>query len=369
MNKINSLEIKGLKSYSSETSISLSKLNVFAGVNSAGKSTAIQSLLLMRLLFENMDNHNKLEAYLNSEQYGLEMGTYNSLISGDLNFFELGLDKTRVNILPKQGDSLKIMVDGDTLFSKDKYNMFTNNFYYLSAERNGPRDFQFVDSLGIDKCGIRGEYSFHILHKYADELVDDNLLFDSDINKANKTLKKQVEAWINQFFEGVEFNSVLDEALRLVKLQVKQKEQDMGYVSLNNVGFGLAYVLPIILSCLKSPKESLIIIENPEAHLHPKGQSLLGQFLAKVSGDSRQVIIETHSEHIINGMRLYALKNQINPQDISINFFSINDGSTQVQKIDLNNDMEMLTWPEDFFDQQEIDLGSMRRIRRRNGKL
>lgn len=369
MMKISTININGLKSYTSSTQIQISDMNVLSGINSVGKSTCIQSILLLRLLYENfIDTSLELsESFLNSEKYGLELGSYEKIITGSNNFFELGINNYIIKVGVKKNDSLKIQADMAPLLAIEGLNVFKNEFFYLSAERNGPRDFQKVDSLGIDNCGIRGENSFHVLNKFSDNPVDDLLIFPGTENKADKTLKKQTEKWINSFFDGIEFNSTLDSALRLVKLEVKQKEHDMGYVSLNNVGFGLSYVLPIILTCLNSKDNSLIIIENPEAHLHPKGQSLLGRFLAQTASSNRQVIIETHSEHVINGMRLYYLENQIPSDKLSINFFSINNGKTNVKKIPLNSRLELLEWPEDFFDQQEIDLKNMRVIRRNNG--
>lgn len=366
MNQINMLRINGLKSYVEDTEIKLNNLNVFSGVNSVGKSTAIQSLLLLKLLFDNYRETSRevSETYLNSEKFGLELGTYEKIITGNNDFFEIGLNNLTFQIEKKEKDSLKVSTEIGIHNFDNQINIVDNRFYYLSAERIGPRNYQKIDSLGIENCGIKGENSFHILNKYADDIVDEGLLYDKTATRSEKTLKKQTETWLNSFFEGVEFSSTLDTALRLVKLEVKQKNHDMGYVSLNNVGFGLSYVLPIILTCLISEENSLIIIENPEAHLHPKGQSLLGQFLAQISSSHRQVIIETHSEHVINGMRLYYLKKKMDEDSLVINFFSIEDGRTKVSRIPLNNRLELLEWPDDFFDQQENDLKNMRIIRR-----
>lgn len=368
MNQLSTIKINGLKSYINETSISLSQLNVFSGVNSVGKSTAIQSILLTKLLYDNYKKNGNIlsETYLNSELYGLELGTYEKIITGSNKYFELGINGKNMEITAKSGDSLMIQTDMTEIVNNENTNIFKGNFYYLSAERFGPRNYQVIDSYGIDNCGIRGENSFHILNKFSEMIVDDQLLYPGTEKKAEKTLIKQTENWINTFFDSVEFSSKLDSALRLVKLEVKQSKHDMDYVSLNNVGFGLSYVLPIILTCLTSKDDSLIIIENPEAHLHPKGQSLLGQFLAQVSSSKRQVIVETHSEHVINGMRLHYLKQKISSDDLTINFFSINDSNTNVKKITLNEEMELLEWPDNFFDQQENDLRMMRLIRRKN---
>lgn len=368
MNQISSLEINGLKSYTELTQIPLTRLNVFSGINSVGKSTAIQSVLMLRMLYEDYLNEKNIEAeaFLNNEFFGLELGIYEKIITGNNSYFELGINKELVKINAKKDDSLKVQANLENLLSLANINIFGGSFYYLSAERYGPRNYQLIDSYGIDNCGIRGENSFHILNKYSEQFVNSELLCPETQYKAEMTLKKQTEKWLNTFFDGVEFSSTLDNALRLVKLEVKQTNHDMDYVSLNNVGFGLSYVLPIILTCLTSVEDSLIVIENPEAHLHPKGQSLLGQFLAQVSSSKRQVIVETHSEHVINGMRLYYLKQKISSEDLTINFFSINASKTNVKRITLNKEMELLEWPDDFFDQQENDLRMMRLIRRKN---
>ncbi|HHQ1174534.1 TPA: DUF3696 domain-containing protein, partial [Listeria innocua] len=364
-----SLEINGLKSYTEKTEIKLSQLNVFSGVNSVGKSTAIQSISLIKSLYDSYINKNKIisEAFLNNEMFGLELGTYEKIITGNNNYFEIGINNKLIQIEAKEGDALKVQANMKEVTEEIKVNLFHGHFYYLAAERFGPRNYQVIDSYGIDNCGIKGENAFHILNKYSENIIADDLLFQGTANKAEKSLKKQTEKWLNTFFDGVEFSSTLENALRLVKLEVKQSNQDMGYVSLSNVGFGLSYVLPILLTCLTSKEDSLIIIENPEAHLHPKGQSLLGQFLAQVSSSKRQVVVETHSEHIINGMRLFCLKNSISPNELTINFFSIKSSKTNVKKISLNERMELLEWPDDFFDQQENDLRHMREIRRKNG--
>ena len=81
------------------------------------------------------------------------------------------------------------------------------------------------------------------------------------------------------------------------------------------------------------------------------------------------MIIETHSEHVLNGIRIAALKNKIAPNDISINFFSVDasgpDVKHKVENIKLNERMDLETWPEGFLDQEEDDLKTLRELRRK----
>jgi predicted ATPase len=146
------------------------------------------------------------------------------------------------------------------------------------------------------------------------------------------------------------------------------------YESPVNMPYGVSYLLPIIVSCLvrQIPKDrlfenynqedeenELVIIENPEAHLHPFAQSKLGYFLAKMSKHV-QIIIETHSEHIINGIRLATLEEDIDQNEI-INFLESNEDSIQpnIKEISIDQFSDLTDWPRGFFDQQEADISKI----------
>lgn len=117
--------------------------------------------------------------------------------------------------------------------------------------------------------------------------------------------------------------------------------------------------------CLGAESDSVIIIENPEIHLHPKAQSKLCEFLYFVSQSGRQLFIETHSDHIFNGLRVGVANGSMNQEDISVNFFAMNEQyETQCNPIifkeygkivGTNEDMDI----DDLFDQFEIDLNRM----------
>ena len=168
---------------------------------------------------------------------------------------------------------------------------------------------------------------------------------------------------------GIEMNANDVTDLRISRLSLQQPALDTGFLSPYNFGFGISYVLPIILTGLMAEEGSVFLVENPEAHLHPKGQSHIGYFLAVMALAGIQVVVETHSEHVLNGIRIAALKNGMKPEDISINFFSVNtwgmDAKHQVENIKLNHRMDLETWPEGFLDQEEEDLRTLRELRRK----
>jgi predicted ATPase len=122
-------------------------------------------------------------------------------------------------------------------------------------------------------------------------------------------------------------------------------------------GFGIAYVLPIVAAGLlcSSNSNSILLVENPEAHLHPMAQSNIGKFLAILSECGVQVILETHSEHIVDGARVQ-LKNDKETNRMTINFFEIIKRKIAVETIKIKENGELTYWPKGFFNQKQTDL-------------
>ena len=123
-----------------------------------------------------------------------------------------------------------------------------------------------------------------------------------------------------------------------------------------NIGFGYYYVLPIVISGLIAMPESLLIVENPEAHLHPAAQSRLAKFLTQVTLTGVQVIIESHSEHILNALRI-GVGNEVFPltaQDVKVLYFSEAKNATFVE-IEIDESGKIADWPVGFFDQTDND--------------
>jgi predicted ATPase len=132
------------------------------------------------------------------------------------------------------------------------------------------------------------------------------------------------------------------------------------------MGFGVTYALPVVTAALLAPSDSLLLVENPEAHLHPSGQSAVGAFLARVASDGVQVILETHSDHVINGIRRAISADYVLPaSDVAIHFFRADEGDNpSVVKIDVQPRGDLSEWPEGFFDQMDADLAALARARR-----
>ncbi len=100
-----------------------------------------------------------------------------------------------------------------------------------------------------------------------------------------------------------------------------------------------------------------MLIENPEVHLHPAGQALMGRFLAEVAQTGVQVIVETHSDHLLNGIRRAVKANLIESQEVMIHFFRARTSDApQVLSPTVDSSGNIDAWPQGFFDQFDKDM-------------
>ena len=125
-----------------------------------------------------------------------------------------------------------------------------------------------------------------------------------------------------------------------------------------NVGFGLSYVLPVVLALL-APRGSLCLIENPEAHLHPRGQTRLAELAVRAAGAGVQVFVETHSDHFVDGVRIAVRDGLIEPANTAIHYFERDGGRTVVSSPTVDADGRLSRWPAGFFDQHDENLAKL----------
>jgi predicted ATPase len=169
------------------------------------------------------------------------------------------------------------------------------DIHYVSADRIGPKPYYDKNTPSdFINVGSRGEYTANVLYIKEKEIVYDSLYLGNDA----KTLIQQTEEWLAKIFGHAKIEirgkDIEDSVLNLL---LNSDDSEKRYKPFN-VGFGYSYILPIIVSGLIAKKGHKLIVENPEAHLHPRAQSEITRFLALVASCGVQVFIESHSEHI-----------------------------------------------------------------------
>lgn len=372
---VSKIHVSALKSIKN-LEIECSGLNLLVGRNSSGKSTFLQALLLyaQRKLdgkyisvgeFREARNYN-----MPNEKIRIELYEKNKTKPDWIEFIEdKENDSYNINSCIENYNlkSLKNLMGKDNDLEEQAVCKFDDsNFHYLSCHRIGVNDIYKKNMINETDFGIDGEYALAYLLKNEGETVKEDLIANDP--NFTSTLLGQVNYWMNYI---VDTSLLLTDLKKTNYLQVKynnnpkNKLSDALYCRPINIGSGVSYLISIIISCLASNRKDVVIIENPEIHLHPKAQSRLCEFLYFISKTNRQIFVETHSDHIFNGLRVGIATKYMKQEDISVNFFALDEkNETQCNHIvfgdygkviGTNNNMDI----NDLFDQFDIDLDRM----------
>ena len=243
------------------------------------------------------------------------------------------------------------------------------HFEMVSSFRIKPR---YVHDAGkiADGLSPEGDNVVEFLHKngFRISLAPDNpMRHRSTESKESSFLIDEVNAWLGEISLGakidIELKEVGDVRKYVERVSYGEGELLQTYKP-QNVGFGVSCILPVLVSLLKAQPGDIIVIENPEAHLHPRGQSEMGRLMACAAAYGVQLFVETHSDHVINGVRIAVKEGVIRPQDAKIAFFergkhvvpSENDaGSVEVytseRDILIDRIGSLSEYPTDFMDE------------------
>lgn len=253
---------------------------------------------------------------------------------GDLVFENIG-------VLPR-------VVDGD-ISAQEKYieiyesvaEEFNSYLYYLSAKR-GYRE--------------RSESASAIYHRRPSDIgvVGENLIpvlvyIQSEDEYAE--IMGKIRFWLSRF--GIsESVATLAQGVNL-NYSLKVKNVDTGVQStIADVGFGVNQLLPVIVQCFYAPKGSLILVEQPEAHLHPKLQAEVADFLVDVVNYGNRIIVETHSEHLLLRLQRRIAEKKIDPRKVNVHYFEIKNRATKASELKLNENGDFsVPVPTGFFEE------------------
>ncbi|MEM7581376.1 MAG: DUF3696 domain-containing protein [Cyanobacteria bacterium P01_A01_bin.80] len=361
---INKLRIKNFKPFHKQI-FKIKPLTLLSGLNSTGKSSVLQSLLLLRqsykqgLLPETGLALNGDLVKIGTAQDALFEGAKEDLIRFIVHWDNIG---GGIWDFKYNRDSDVLSLDGLTGEEFYDLSLFQDNFHYLQAERICPKPYFEMSDFQVRQhrqIGSTGEYAVHFLYLYQDDKIFNQKLEHPSANSL--TLGDQVEAWMGEISPGTRIKITPNSGMDLMSLQFAYGLSN-DYRS-TNIGFGVTYTLPIIVAVLASKPGTLILIENPEAHLHPKGQAKIGELLALAASCGVQIIVETHSDHVLNGIRLAVHDQQIKPADVQLHYFQKKeqDGIAVSEVIPLNIDRNgrIDKWPDGFFDEWDKSLEAL----------
>lgn len=352
---IDKLSIRNFKCFE-KIELLLKPFTVLCGVNSGGKSSVIQALLLGMESLEKgtvSGNLDLMALHDNVELYSFEEILYSDAEEEQI---EIGIeqeqDKRVIRFMSEESDNNVKYTLIEGIISKEQI----SKVWYLGSNRT-ISSYQKRGNATALELGKDNEYIGFVLEKGRSGKVPADKSRNCE-DMENVLFTTQVNEWLNYILPGNQVMAVTMGSDNLISLRFGKEQR----LHKTNVGYGISFVLPILVSGLLAKKGDVLIIENPELHLHPKAQSDLMVFLSCVAKAGVQIIIETHSDHVINGIR----KAVVNPAckltaaDTAIYFFGENQSC---RYIEIEADAELSEWPDDFMEQEENDLYFIRKMR------
>jgi len=369
---ITEMQLTNFKAHKN-TKLALGSLTVLVGVNGMGKSSTIQALLLLR------------QSYLSNESFNNGL-----IVNGDL--IQIGKVGNLFNIEANEVDLLNISLKkGNKNFkwsikyedtSKDfvlfnrkpakvsEIPLFNEKFQYISSHRIAPTEKHVKNDLFVElkkqisQTKGQGELAAHFLSHNRNQEIPIELRHPNF--KENPFLSDQVNAWMGEISPNINIIIRNDEIGNVITLRFRFEQENLNTYTPEfipeNVGYGISQVLPVIVAVLSAQQGSLILLENPELHLHPNGQAKLVELLAKAAQYGIQIIAETHSDHIINGILVQCKRfrtegHGINREHVKIYYFDRSEKGHYVEakEVFILENEKITNAPKGFFDQMRKD--------------
>ena len=357
------VKLRNFKCFRDQT-VPFGGLTVLAGLNGSGKSSVIQAILALRQYW--------VAGQISPWRGDLvNLGSFRDILhddaSDDAFAVELSFGDDRyVYFLQRPPAGLDR--GGQATSSGEAEAQLAADLFYVSADRFGPRPtlpFAEEEHASATPLGKRGEHVLWYLDRFGGAAVVEAVRHPSESKHA---LAAQTNAWLGTISPGAELKiAVVPEADCAVGTYLFSRPADVPSrpFRAGNVGFGVSYVLPSIVALLAPMQgashyvDHLVIIENPEAHLHPGGQTALAELSARAVAGGSQVILETHSDHVLDGVRLAVRDGVLSPDQVVIHYFEREGLDVRVTSPTVSPSGRLDVWPEGFFDQHERNLSRL----------
>lgn len=374
MTSLNSLELTRFKCFASQQ-IPLAAATLLTGLNGMGKSSVIQALLLLRqsaragLLHAPDADGAQAGLLLNGELVHLGTGAEAHYEGAEEDTLGIAIDsdasfRASWSFDARPGADLLPWIDGPV--SPPPLALFGSQCYYLGAERIGPRTVHTLSASQVERHELGADGAMAVAFLDANGEDRQVLAPLRHAGSASTRLLPQVTAWMGEISPGVRLETQALGELSLARLSFSFTTGGATSRSFRptSVGFGLSYTLPVVIALLAAPAGSLVLIENPEAHLHPRGQMAMGDLIVRAAAAGVQVIVETHSDHVLNGVRVAVKEGRAVPDQVAFHYFQrvteTRAGDERiVHTVDspkIDSDGRLDTWPPGFFDQYDVAL-------------
>ncbi|MCY4401674.1 MAG: DUF3696 domain-containing protein [Candidatus Poribacteria bacterium] len=404
---ITELSIQNFKSWKNTGKLQIAPLTGFFGANSSGKTSILQTLLMLKQTVERPENWNGIIDFGDDNSL-VYLGTFDDLIYQHKRDSTLGIslswklheklnlmEEKEIDILSYDFNLLNVQnSDSNILFNYK----FGNTKYEIKSRRGGGyvafKDDEVIGYIRSLRCYGIQDGDFNRMQLFSTLQTQFENLFRSirylgplrEYPRRNYAWQGKHTAGVGQhgedmvtaLFSGrIQLRSFEEEipkwlkrldlihSYRLKPITPTEKDyeflvrkyKDGPEVRLTDVGFGVSQVLPVLVLCYYVPEGSILILEQPEAHLHPKVQSELADLLIEVVNKRNlQIILESHSENLIVRLMRRIAEEKISNKDTAFYFCEMNEGTSEIDKLNIDDYGNIENWPENFFGDATGDL-------------
>lgn len=223
---------------------------------------------------------------------------------------------------------------------------------YLGPLRQDPQVvYKTAPMASTGFIGTKGEYTAAVLHMFGSRQVQG---FDASGTPEITSLVEAVGRWAKRLDMA---DAVETADLARLGIQISVKRGAVGPVDITSVGVGVSQLLPVIVMCLTAEPGTLILLEQPELHLHPAMQQRLADFLLACARSGRQLLVETHSEYLVSRLRRRIAEDQSNElvENVALYYVEQVNDQSHFRRVPINKYGALEEWPKGFFDQAATD--------------
>ena len=230
--------------------------------------------------------------------------------------------------------------------------------YYLGPLREFPqRHYAWKGSEPAD-MGRRGE-------RVVDAMLaarERKAYLSPGPRRKRQTLEERIAHWLKELGLIHDFSvEAIAENSSIYQVRV-QKSPSSAKVLITDVGFGVSQILPVLVLCYYVPEGSIVLLEQPEIHLHPSVQSGLADvFIDAVKNRNIQIILESHSEHLLRRFQRRIAEESLEPKETALYFCEIDKGGSSLTTLDVNLFGDIENWPKDFFGDEFGEIAAISR--------
>ena len=409
---ITELGVQNFKSWKDTGKLQIAPLTGFFGANSSGKTSILQTLLMLKQTVERPPDWNGVIDFGDDDSL-VNLGSFDDLIHGHRRDHPL-----RISVSWKFSEKLSLPGVGevDTLSFDLSVDNVANaasmvSFNYIASEKHFRVRQDGLDTYSFSTPNMPERYNipavlircYGILNTYPDivqlfsplQTCFENLFRSIRYLGPLREYPRQRYAWQGKHSPGVgQHGEEMVTALFSGRIQLRSLDEQIpkwlqqldlidsyrlnpipntekNYeflvrkykggpeVRLTDVGFGVSQVLPVLVLCYYVPEGSILILEQPEAHLHPKVQSDLADLLIEVIKERQlQIILESHSEHLLIRLMRRIAEEQISADDTAFYFCEMNEGTSEIERLNVDDYGNITNWPQNFFGDEMGDLAA-----------